>query len=144
MTDDDQTVTPLTAGDRERMTAQRALCERHLTADARATYATVDGKLGLLRALVAGKVFGRDQTRELQGIAFVFGDAMALQAGLEWVIAADEHGREPALRVPGSSILLYPLTMIAKRLEAGETVDVRELFDGVIDQLDFVRATAPS
>ena len=144
MTDGEQTVTELGAGDRDRMNALRALCERHLTADARASYPTVAGKLGLLRALVAGKVFGRDQTRELQGMGIVFGDAMAMQAGLEWVIAGDEHGREPALRVPGSSFLVYPLTMIAKRLEAGETVDVRELFDGVIDQLDFVRATAPS
>lgn len=39
----------------------------------------------------------------------------------------DEYGRDPALLVSAAPVLLFPLTMISKRIEKGETVDVSEL-----------------
>ena len=139
-----QTVAPPSADERARLDAQRAVCERYLAADARATYTTAAGKLGLLSALLAAHVFAREQTYELQCMGVVLGDAMAIDAGLEWVTVTDEHGRDPALRVPGTSILLFPLTMISRRVEQGEAVDVFDLFDGVLAQLEHIRANAPS
>jgi hypothetical protein len=144
VSDDDTDVSPLSTDDRARLDAQRAVCERYLADESRASYATAAGKLGLVRALLAAPVFGSEQTYELQCLGIVLGDAMAQEAGLEWVMISDEHGRDPALRVPGTSILLFPLTMISKRVERGEAVDVFELFDGVLAQLEHVRANAPS
>ena len=43
----------------------------------------------------------------------------------------DEYGRDPAVRLPNTSIVLYPLTMISKRIEEDANVDVFELFNGV-------------
>jgi hypothetical protein len=50
---------------------------------------------------------------------------------MEWVMVEDEHGRDPAVRLPKTSIILFPLTMISKRIERGEKVDVFDLFNGV-------------
>ena len=50
---------------------------------------------------------------------------------MKWSMVKDEHGRDPALRVPGTSIILFPLTMISKRIEKAETVDVFELYNGI-------------
>jgi len=144
VTDGDSDVTPPSAADRARLEAQRAVCERYLAGESRTNYATAAGKLGLVRALLAARVFRAEQTYELECLGIVFGDAMAQEAGLEWAMITDENGRDPVLRVPGSSFLLFPLTMISKRVERGEEVDVFELFEGVLAQLEHVRANAPS
>jgi hypothetical protein len=58
---------------------------------------------------------------------------------MEWVIVEDSVGRDPALRAPGTSIIVYPLTMIAKRVERGESVDVFALFDDVSQDIERLR-----
>jgi len=50
---------------------------------------------------------------------------------MEWVMIEDEYGRDPVVRAPGSTIILYPMTMISKRVEQGKKVDVFEMFSGV-------------
>jgi len=56
--------------------------------------------------------------------------------GMEWIMVEDEYGRDAAVRMPGTTIILYPLTMISKRVERGEDVDVFDLFNGVAAQVD--------
>jgi hypothetical protein len=138
----EQTVTPLSAADQARLAAQRAVCEAYLGDDAsRANYATPAGKVGLLRALLAHGVFRPDQTYELQCLGVVLGDAFVQELGLQWVMVTDEAGRDPAVQVPRTTVLLFPLTMLAKRVERGETVDVFDLFNGVAAQVDELRET---
>ncbi|WP_143154149.1 DUF3806 domain-containing protein [Rhodanobacter sp. OK091] len=33
--------------------------------------------------------------------------------------SVDEYGRDPVPRLPGTSVLLFPLTMISRRVERG-------------------------
>ena len=55
---------------------------------------------------------------------------------MEWIMVEDEYRRDPAIRVPNTTIMLYPMTMISKRLERDETVDVFELFNGLAAQIE--------
>jgi hypothetical protein len=41
--------------------------------------------------------------------------------------------------MPKTSIILYPLTMISKRVERDEQVDVFDLFNGVAAQVEHIR-----
>jgi hypothetical protein len=41
-----------------------------------------------------------------------------------------------AVRLGDSAIVLFPLTMISKRVERGETVDVFELFGDIATQVE--------
>lgn len=43
------------------------------------------------------------------------------------------------MRLPGTTIILFPLTMISQRVERGEQVDVFALFNGVAAQVDDLR-----
>jgi hypothetical protein len=54
---------------------------------------------------------------------------------MEWVVVEDEYGRSPVLRWPGVTLVCSPLTMISKRIEHGEIVDVYALFDGICTRL---------
>jgi hypothetical protein len=141
-TDLPQTFSGLTQGDRARLSKQRALVEQYLGKDLDnlRRYESVAGKLGTIRAILDAGVFRADQTFELQCLGIVLGDALVQELGMEWVMVEDGYGRDPATRVPGTSIVVYPLTMLSKRLECGEVVDVFDLFNAVAAQVNEMRA----
>ncbi len=123
--------------DLEWLATQRAVVEKYLgDDDARTKYTKPAGKLGLLRALLTQKVFKPTQTYELQCMGIVLGDTFVQELGMEWVTVEDEHGTDPAVRLPNTSNIIFPLTMISKRVERGEDVDVFDLFNGVADQIE--------
>ena len=136
--DPDQKVTTLTEKDEQRLDAQRAVIEQFIDDDPvnLSKYQTAAGKLGTIRAILEAGVFSDDQTYELQCLGIVLGDAFVLDMGMEWVMVEDKYGRDPALRLPGTSILTFPLTMISKRIERGESVDVFDLYNGVAANME--------
>jgi hypothetical protein len=140
----DQIIEPLKEEDRTRLTKQRAVIERFLDGDPEnlRKYGTAPGKLGLLRALIEGGVFQPTQTYELQCMGVVLGDALVQHCGLEWRAVEDDYGRDPAVQVPGSTVVLFPLTMISKRIEKGERVDVFDLFNWTADRIEKLKDVA--
>jgi hypothetical protein len=138
-----QRIGPLSPEDVQRLDKQRGVITRFLSDDdSREKYQKVAGKLGTLRTLLEQKKFQPTQTYELQSMGVVLGDAFVQEMGMEWVMVEDKHGPDPAVRLPGTSVILFPLTMISKRVERGETVDVFDLFNGVADQIDQIKNTA--
>ncbi len=134
-----QTITTLNAEDESQLNKQRAVVERYLRDEDRQKFQTPAGKLGLIRALLAGKVFKPDETYKLQCLGIVLGDAFVKQLNMEWIMVEDERGRNPAIRLPGTSIILFPLTMISKRIERGEEVDVFYLFNAAASKVEEMR-----
>jgi hypothetical protein len=106
---------------------RRGWVRDHYDEEARDKYQSVQGKLRLLDTIVRSDWIEPHETWKLQSLGITFGDLLAQMLNLEWVMVEDDNGRDPALRVPGTSILVYPLTVISKRIERGETVDVPEL-----------------
>jgi hypothetical protein len=140
MAGDAQQVSSPTPKDAERLEQQRKAIEKYLGDErSKQNYRTAAGKLGLLRALVEQRVFKPNQTYELQSMGIVLGDAFVQEFGMEWVMVSDAYGRDPAVRVPKTSIIVFPLTMISKRVEKGEQVDVFDLFNGVADHVEKLR-----
>jgi hypothetical protein len=131
-----QKITPLTEADWQRLQKQSALVENFLADDrSRKKFQTAAGKLGTIRAILGANVFQANQKYELQCLGIVLGDAFVLELSMEWVMVEDEYGRDPALKLPGSSIILYPLTMISRRIERGEKVEIFEFFNSVLAQI---------
>jgi hypothetical protein len=97
-------------------------------------------KLQVINAILTNGWIEPHETWKLQAIGISFGDALAQVLDLEWVVVDDEYGRSPALAVAGTSIRLFPQTMISKRIERGFTVDVYELFSATRRSLDDARA----
>ncbi|WP_018607860.1 DUF3806 domain-containing protein [Uliginosibacterium gangwonense] len=110
------------------MEDMRAWVRGHYTPEAVHEYDTVSGKLKLLQEILNAGWIDESETLKLQCLGITFGDAISQQLGLNWVMVEDEYGRDPALTLEGTSILLFPKTMISKRIEDGEEVDVQELF----------------
>ena len=127
----EQTISALTDDDIKRLDEQRAVVTRNLTEDSKPKFEMAPGKLGTLRALLDAKIFKPNQTYELQSMGIVFGDVFVQDMGFRWVMVEDEYGRDPAIKYQDTSTILFPLTMISKRIERGEDVDVFDLYNGV-------------
>ena len=114
----------------------RGWVKGHFTEDADEKYGTIEGKLRLIAAILDHGWVQPSETWKLQSLGIALGDAIAQKLMLDWVTVDDEHGRCPALNWPGTSILSFPLTMISKRVERGEQVEVQQLFDAVCTDLN--------
>jgi len=83
--------------------------------------------LPILQRLLDDKAFAKNQTYELQCLGVALGDILAAELPLRWVMVTDEYGTDPTLRFKDSTIQVNALTMISKRLERDEAVDVADL-----------------
>ncbi len=124
-----QKIETLSDDDAAHVERQRTWVRNHYDADARHHYQTVEGKLRLLDTIVRSDWIEPSETWKLQSLGITFGDALAQKMGLSWVTVEDEFGRDPALRDHDTTVVVFPMTTISKRIERGEAIDVQDLFD---------------
>jgi len=132
----DQKVEPLNADDVAHLEAKRKWVRDHYEETARHKYETLEGKLVLLETILRNKWIEPTETVKLQCLGVALGDALAQKLGLQWVAVEDEYGRDPALSRIGTSLLVFPMTSISKRIERGEEVDVRQFFENYCATLE--------
>jgi hypothetical protein len=133
-----------TAEDLARIQAQTAVAARIAKAHDGAVLRGTLADLDVLQSLVDGKVLARTQTYELQSLGIALGQVMVGNSSLRWVTVEDEYGRDPALNVPGTSTLLFPLTMISKRVEDGRDVPIRALYNATLAEAERMAAAERS
>lgn len=103
---------------------------------------TAEDLEGIQAVLDAGRLTA-EHTWELQCLGVALGNVLAQgYEGLDWAIIDDEYGRDPTLRYRETSLVLNVLTMISKRVEDGEAVRVRELYEGLSRELPRILAEA--
>jgi uncharacterized protein DUF3806 len=95
-----------------------------------------EADIRVLQRILDDQLLAPDQTYALQCLGVVFGRVLAKQAGLHWIVVEDEYGRDPALQYAGTSLILFPLTMISKRVEQGQEVDVGELLHLLVREVE--------
>jgi hypothetical protein len=97
--------------------------------------ASLDGSradLALLQELLDSGTIEREATYTLQALGLAFGRTFVNEhEGYDWCMVEDEYGRDPAIRYQQSTLLAFPRTMLSKRIENGEPLDVTDLFDGL-------------
>lgn len=132
----EQKVQPLSPDDTARLEKQRLWVRDHHDPSALDRYQSVEGKLRLLEIILERGGIGRSETWKLQSLGVFFGDALAQHLQLSWIMVEDEYDRDPALEVPSTTIKIFPLTMISKRVEDGEAVNVQDLFVETCSTID--------
>ena len=124
-----QTISPLSVEQILDLKEKRRWVREHYEPDTQAQYATIDGKLKLLDAILSNRWVSSTETVKLQALGVAFGDALEQELGMKWVSIHDEYGTDPALVVEATSIKLFPLTSISKRIENNQEVNIYELFE---------------
>jgi len=118
-----------------RIEAQRKWVRDHFEPHSQHEYDTLVGKLRLLRTIVSERWVEPHETVKLQSLGITLGDALVQELGMRWVAVEDEQGRNSAIEFPGTTVVAFPLTMISKRIERGEDVDVLELFKSICSKI---------
>jgi len=127
-----ETITEPSSADKEGLARQMVVVQDLLAErwpDARLHGTAAD--LVLLQRLLDSGRLKADQTYELQCVGIAFSVVLAKEAGLHWVIVEDGYGRDPTIQYRNSSLILFPLTMISKRVERGERVDLSRLSEAL-------------
>ena len=81
----------------------------------------------LQRLLDEGHV-KRDDVLTSQAMGVVIGELYCLQRDSHWVIYEDELGRSRAVQLGQSKEVVFPITMISRRWQVGNAVDVNSLY----------------
>ena len=136
-----QRIEPPTAADVDRI-ARQLLHAAALVKDVTGSKMTDDlSDLALIQRVLDARVVEPEATYSLQALGMAFGRIfVANTPHYDWWMVEDEYGRDPALRYEQTTLLAFPQTMISKRVEDGEDIDVRELFDGLRERLEAIRA----
>jgi len=122
--------------DKSRLDAQRVLVAkavRQRYGISALTQTAAD--LPALQRLIDDRAFNKSQTYELQSLGVAFGDVLSSELPLRWVIVTDEYGTDPTLRFKSTTVQINALTMISKRIERDEGVNLGQLLQTTRDQL---------
>lgn len=84
--------------------------------------------LDLMQRLLDARLVRANQPAELQAMGMIMGNHLAEEFDLHWVIYEDSLGRSRALRYRDSDVYLYPMTLVSRRVEAGNRVDLEALY----------------
>ena len=132
--------TPPTAEDYDRLARQWVAVSK-LTEDeyGRALTQGLED-LDLVQRLLDDDVVDRG-AYALQCLGVALGRVLATNvAGLDWWAAQDGTGRDLCLRWRETSLRINPITMISKRVERGERVDVADLYRRTADSVAEITA----
>ncbi len=135
-----QTISNLTDEMSQDIEAKRDWVRNHYTPESLSEYNTVEGKLALLNTILKSNWIDKEETLKLQSLGITLGDAFVQDMNFNWVQVEDKYGIDPAIQLPGTSILLFPLTMISKRVESGEDVDIYDLFEGLKESVNEIKS----
>lgn len=84
--------------------------------------------LRLLQKLLNRQIVSRENRQGLQAMGVILGDHLKREEGLRWIIYIDKYGRSRSLAVPAQDEVIFPITMISRRAEVGNKVNVEDIY----------------
>jgi hypothetical protein len=95
-----------------------------------------ESDLPRLQQVVDSRLVEPEATYSLQALGLAFGKVfMRIRPDFDWWMVEDELGRDPAIRYKETSLLMFPKTMLSKRIEDGEQIDVAEIYEGLVEMV---------
>ncbi|MCO4830753.1 MAG: DUF3806 domain-containing protein, partial [Gammaproteobacteria bacterium] len=92
------------------------------------------------QALIQRKAIRFDDVTTWQALGVVFGDYIAEQHGLTWVVYEDELGVSKALRWQDTDNFVFPVTVFSKRIQFKETPEPRAIYADLSDVIKGFKA----
>lgn len=135
-----QQISPPTPDDIERIGSQLLVAEQLVESVTQKKLCGMGSDLELIQMTLDELNLSPDQGWELQCLGLAFGRVLLAETeDFDWAVVDDEYGRDPALRFLRTDLLLFPLTMISKRVERGEQPDLGALLRGLLRHIAEVK-----
>lgn len=126
-------IEPLSAIDQQFMTEQRNRVEVLANRLGRRLSGDTERDLDTLQTIISRDLINRDDRLSLQALGVVFGDLLASELDMHWVVYRDRAGRSRALQYRNDATYLFPVTMISRRVEAQSPRPVADLFQTTVN-----------
>ena len=85
--------------------------------------------LATLQRLLDLNIVSAGDDLELQAMGIILGNVLVAEYAVKWVSYEDQLGRSRALQIGSTSEMVFPVTMISRRVRAGAKADVAALYD---------------
>jgi Domain of unknown function (DUF3806) len=95
-------------------------------------YTSVESRLKLLQMIIDSGSLLPTEKLKLQCLGTYFGVVICDYTGWKFELYNDEYGEDLSIKVKDKESRIFPVTMISKRIEDGEKVNVFELFTKII------------
>jgi len=137
----EESIQPATAADRARIAEHEARVLKML----QARYGEVqllqtEADLALLQRLSDDGALKPGMSAELESVGIVFGQVLSGRSRLRWITVEWEGERTLALQYPKTTVIIFPGSMIAKRVARGERVDFAALRQAVLSQVNEMKS----
>ena len=126
----------------EYIESKRDWVRNHYTLESINEYNTISGKLILLDTILKSNWIEKNETYKLQSLGITFGDIFVQDLNFVWIEVDDEYGKSPALQLPDTTLIIFPMTMISKRIEDGQDVDIYDLYEGLKEKINEIKFEA--
>jgi hypothetical protein len=135
-----QTIEAPNASDIDRIARQLVHAGHVVEQATRKSLSGVVADLDLIQSALDAKVIEPEATYWLQALGIAFGKVFVENNEFyDWWMVEDEYGRDPAIRFKETTLLVFPQTMISKRVEDGQHVAVREMYESLLEHLEEIR-----
>ena len=96
-----------------------------------------ENDLYLIQKIINENIIAITETWELQALGVIIGYVLTNSNNtLNWSIVEDEYGVDPTVRYKDSTLIFNVLTMVSKRIEDGEHIDVKSLYDFILSKVN--------
>lgn len=96
--------------------------------------------LDRLQTIVESAKIPVGNTQQLQSLGIVFGKVFVNEtADYDWWVIEDEYGKDACVRYKETRLLIFPQTMLSKRIEDGAEIDVIGLFNDLRQELERIK-----
>lgn len=126
-------IEPLSAIDQQFMREQRQRVEALANRLGRKLTGTTVRDLDTLQTILNRELIDREDRLTLQALGIIFGDLLAKDLRMTWIIYRDRAGRSRALKYRDEAIFLFPVTMISRRVEAQSARPVADLYQETLE-----------
>ena len=91
-----------------------------------------------LQGILDAHQISADQTYDLQCLGVVLGDILCRDQPFGWAIVTDEYGRDPTVRWGQSQFHVNALTMISKRVERDDRINLQDMARWICERAEDV------
>jgi Domain of unknown function (DUF3806) len=132
-----QSIHPATEADQNQISAQVAvvlgmLHSRYGDVQLRQT----EDDLFLLQRLQDDGALRPGQEDELEAVGIVFGQVLAARTPLRWITVEWQGERGLGLQYPNTTVIVFPGSMISKRINRGERIEFESLYRSTVSQVE--------
>lgn len=140
MTGTHQRIEPLNAEDSARLARQLDHAEVLVSEAAGARLSGNLSDLHLLQRVLDSKLVEPEATYSLQALGVAFGKVfVGDHDDYDWWMVEDAFGRDPAIRYKETALLVFPQSIISKRVENGDLFAVPSLYEQVLAEAESIR-----